>query len=67
MAFLQDAGGAVVVLRGDEDEAVEGGDLLGPLLRVLALVLAHRRGQRLVQVRQRVVPQVDELELGSLR
>jgi len=28
------------------------------------LVLAERRRQRLVQVRQRVVAQVDELELG---
>jgi hypothetical protein len=31
---------------------------------VLVLVLAHRGRQRLVQVRQRVVAQVDELELG---
>ena len=35
-----------------------------PLLGVLVLVLAERRRQRLVEVRQRVVAQVDELELG---
>jgi hypothetical protein len=31
---------------------------------VLVLVLAHRWRQRLVQVRQRVVAQVNQLELG---
>jgi hypothetical protein len=32
---------------------------------VLVLVLAHRRRQRLIQVRQRVVAQVKQLELGD--
>ena len=53
----------MVVLGGDDDEPVERGDLVGPPLGVLVLVLAQRRRQRLVEVRQRVVAQVDQLEL----
>jgi hypothetical protein len=53
----------VVVLGRDEHEPVEGGDLLSPLFGVVVGVLAERRSVRLVEVRQRVVAQVDELEL----
>jgi hypothetical protein len=41
---LQGAGGGVVVLGGDEDVAVEGGDLLGPGLGVGLGVLAEGGG-----------------------
>src|SRR5438876_11479516 len=61
---LEHARGAVVVLGCDDDEAVERGDLRRPLPGVLVLVLAERRGQRFVQVRERVVAQVEEFEVG---
>src|SRR6202044_2358358 len=51
-------------LGGDHYEPVERGDLVRPLPGVVVLVLAQRGRQRLVQVRQRVVAEVDELELG---
>ena len=44
-------------------EAVEGGDLLRPLLGVVLGVLPERRSVRLVEVRERVVAEVDELKL----
>jgi hypothetical protein len=61
---LQRAGGRVVVLRGDEDEAVEGVDLLGPGQGVRLGVLTHRRRDGLVEVREVEVQEVDELVLG---
>ena len=54
----------MVVLRGDKDEPVEPADDGRPLLCVGVLVRAHVRGQRLVQMRQGVVDEVDELEFG---
>jgi hypothetical protein len=53
----------VVVLGGDRDEPVERSDLARQAL-VCALILAEQRPQRLIQVRQRVVTQVNQLELG---
>src|SRR5712691_12055402 len=61
---FQDAGGAVVVLGCHDDEAVKRGDLRRPLPGVLVLVLAERGRQRFVQVRERVVAQVEEFEVG---
>jgi hypothetical protein len=61
---LQDARGGVVVLGGDEDEPVERGDPGGPGLGVVVGVDAPAGGHGLVQVRQRVVEQVDELVVG---
>ena len=61
---LEHCRGGVVVLGGDHDEPVERGDRRRPPLGVLVLVLAHRRRQRLIQMRQRVVAQVNQLELG---
>ena len=49
-----------VTMTNPSNEAILSAHCLG----VLVLVLAHRGRQRLVQVRQRVVAQVDELELG---
>ncbi len=61
---LEHSGGGVVVLGSDHDEPVERGDRGRPLPGVLVLVLAQRRRQRLIEVRQRVVAQVNQLELG---
>jgi hypothetical protein len=54
----------MVVLGRDDDEPVEGRDLRRPLLGVVVLILTERGRQRLIEVRQRVVAQVDQLELG---
>ncbi len=54
----------VVVLRGHEHEPVEAADGRCPVLGVRVLVLPHHRRQGLVQVWERVVDKVDELELG---
>src|SRR6266567_1355668 len=61
---LEHARGAVVVLGCHDDEAVKRGDLRRPLPGVLVLVLAERGRQRFVQVRERVVAQVEEFEVG---
>lgn len=61
---LQGAGHGAVVLRGDDDEAVEGRDLLRPGVGVRLGVLAHRRGVGLVEQRELVVEQVDDFEVG---
>src|SRR4051812_5972732 len=53
----------MVVLRGDHDEPVVSVDDRSPLSGVLVLVLPHRWRQRFVEVRQRIVGQVDQLEL----
>ena len=52
----------MVVLRGDEDVAVEGVDERGPALGVLVLVLARARRVSLVEDREALVGQVDELD-----
>src|SRR5699024_515087 len=54
----------VVVLTGDEDEAIELCDLRGPGLGVLVRVLAVSGGHRLIEEGQFVVSNVDELVLG---
>ena len=64
MAFLSAPEVRVVVLGRDDDEAVERGDLLGPALRVRLAYWPSDGGYRLVEVRQLVVEQVDQLELG---
>src|SRR5579871_3819587 len=63
---LERGGGAVVVFRRHEDVSVEGADLRSPSLRVLVGVPPERRRQRLVEERQLVLGDVDELELGVL-
>src|SRR5712671_5768925 len=60
---LQDPGGAVVVLRSDDYEPVQRGDPRRPLAGVVVLVLTGRGRHRLVQMRQRIIPQIDQLVL----
>ena len=54
----------MIVLGGHEDERVEGFDLGRPCLRVIIRVLAEDRRDRLVEQREIVILDVDELELG---
>jgi hypothetical protein len=63
MAFLSTAGGTVIILRGDEDEAVGLGDRGGPPLNDLVLVSrAPRHGWRcwLVKKGHRKVAKVEQ-------
>lgn len=64
--ILQGRRHAVVVLRGDEDEAVEPVDRLAPAagLGVVVLPLRRARDGRLVEQVEVVVGEVDELVLG---
>ena len=61
---LQRGGGAVVVFGRHEHVPVEGRDLRGPPLGVRMAVAAERRRNRLIQQRQLVVRDVDQLEAG---
>src|SRR5690606_25942441 len=61
---LERARDAVVVLGRDEDVAVERGDLLRPAPGVLLPVIAQRGRPGLVQQRQVIVPEVNQLEAG---
>ena len=61
---LQRARRGMVVLGRHEDERVEGCDLGRPCLRVIVRVLAEDRRDRLVEQREIVILDVDELELG---
>src|SRR4051812_8256905 len=61
---LENAGGAVVVLGRDHHESVERVDLRRPLPRVIVLVLAEGWRHGLVKMREGIVTQVDELEVG---
>ena len=54
----------MVVLRGDEDEAVEVGELGGPGPGVGVLRIDHRRRDGLVEQGQVEVGDVDQLVLG---
>jgi len=64
---LQHGGHAAVVLRGDEDEAVELGHLLAPAPGGLVFRRRIDRRASLVEERHRIVAQVDELKSRSLR
>ena len=59
---LEHAARGVVVLRRHDHEAVVAGNLLGPPQGVRILVLPQLRRALLVEVRQREVAQVDQLE-----
>src|SRR5690606_25886182 len=59
---LQRRGHGVVVLGGDEDEPVEGADGTGPAAGLLVAVVAEYGGQGLVEQRQLVLGEVDDLE-----
>jgi hypothetical protein len=61
---LQRAGRRVIVLRRDENETIERSDLRRPLFGVRLRILPQARRQRLVEQRQVVVFDVDELEFG---
>ena len=61
---LQRRRNAVVVLRRDEDECVQRGDLRCPPLGVRLLIVAHRRRHRFVEQRKLEVLDVDNLVLG---
>jgi hypothetical protein len=54
----------MVVFRGDEDVAVERGDLRRPGLGVVLAVLPGGRRHRLVEQGQVLLGDVDQLELG---
>ena len=63
MRVLQHRGRAAIVFGGDEDEAVELGDLLLPLLGDLVLRRAPGRRNGLVEERQRIVAQVENFDV----
>src|SRR5258705_355850 len=59
---LQHRGHAVIVLGGDEDEAVELGELARPAARDLVPWWRGQQRAGLVEERQRVVAQIDDLD-----
>src|SRR5712691_9358225 len=53
----------MVVFGGDENESVERGNFLAPRVRVGLAVLMHRRWYGLIEERQFVIVDVDNLKL----
>src|ERR1700737_3058876 len=66
---LKHRGGAVVILRGDEDKAVGLRDRGGPSLHDLVLVrraTRHRRRCRLIEERHRKVAKIEKPSVDTL-
>jgi hypothetical protein len=62
-SVLQHAGNTAIIFGGDEDVAVEAGDLALPILRHCALRWHIQIGCGLVEERKREVAQVEKLDL----
>src|SRR5882724_3260271 len=64
--ILQRRRGAMVVFGGDENVGVERGNLFAPRLRVRLAVLMHRGWYRLIEERQLVIVDIDDLKFRVL-